>query len=180
PGYSFAFGLFVRAFGFGPTQCVIFDALIHGALAFLTSLLARVIAPELTPGTACAIAIALLPVGVFGRPDELAMCFGLLALILWGHPAPGYLRRAGAGLMLGWCAATSVGAAAMIGILGLVELLHGRLTFAQKLIRALLGTGIGLASLALTVLPIEIAHPNAYRQYLAHAATHLGHGSFWN
>src|SRR5262249_23758673 len=47
-------------------------------------------------------------------------------------------------------------------------------------IRALLGTGIGLASLALTVLPIEIAHPNAYRQYLAHAATHLGHGSFWN
>src|SRR5205085_3336878 len=122
-----------------------------------------------TPGTAGAIAIALLPIGVSGRPDELAMCFGMLALILWGHAAPGHVRNIGAGLMLGLCAATSVGAAAMIGILGLVEVLYSRLTFVQRLISALLGTAIGFAMLALTVLPIEIAHPNAYRQYLAHA-----------
>jgi hypothetical protein len=180
PGYSFAFGLFVRVFGFGARQCVIFDAVIHGVLVFLTYLLARATAPELTPGTACAIAIALLPIGVFGRPDELAMCFGMVALILWGRPAPGLLQSAGAGVMLGLCASTSVGAAAMIGILGLMELLFSRLTFAQKLARVLVGIAFGFAVLALTILPIEIAHPNAYRQYLAHAAGHLGQGSFWN
>jgi hypothetical protein len=179
PGYSFAFGLFVRMFGFGPQQCIIFDALIHGVLVFLTFLLVRIVAPELRTGTACGIAIALLPIGVLGRPDELAICFGMVALIFWGHPAPGYLRSAGAGLMLGLCAAASVGAAAMIGILGLVELLYSRLTLVQKLVSALLGIVIGLAILALTIFPIESAHPNAYRQYLAHAAGHFGHGSFW-
>src|SRR5204863_7194056 len=100
-----------------------------------------------------AIAIALLPVGVFGRPDELAMCFGMVALILWGGPGPGYLQTAGAGVMLGLCAATSVGAAAMIGILGLTELLYCRLTVARELCSGLLGTAIGLAVLALTILP---------------------------
>jgi hypothetical protein len=180
PGYSFAFGLFVRAFGFGARQCVIFDALIHGVLIFLTYILARVTAPELSPGTACAIAISLVPVGVFGRADELAMCFGMVALILWGRPAPGYLQSAGAGVVLGLCAATSVGAAVMIGTLGLMELLYSRLSFVRKLVSGLLAIAIGLAVLALTILPIEIRHPNAYRQYLTHAASHLGHGSFWN
>src|SRR5262249_38752788 len=137
-GYSFGFGLFVRAFGFGPSQCVIFDAVIHGVLVILIYALARVTAPEIMPGAACAIAMALLPVGFVGRPYGLAMCFGRGALILWGSPAPGYIRSAGAGLMLGLCAATSVGAAAMIGIIGLTELLYSRLTFAQKLIGALL------------------------------------------
>jgi len=180
PGYSFAFGLFVRAFGFGARHCVVFDALIHAMLVFLTYVLARVTAPELTPGTACTIAISLLPIGVFGRPDELAMCFGMGALILWAHPAPNHVRSTGAGLMLGLCAATSVGAAAMIGILGLTQILYSCLTLARKLVNALLATVIGLAVLTLTILPIEISHPNAYRQYLAHAVGHLGHGSFWN
>jgi len=180
PGYSLAFGLFVRVFGFGPRQCVTFDALIHGVLVVLTYVLARVTAPELSAGTACAVAIALLPVGVFGRPDELAMCFGMVALILWGHPAPGYARSAGAALVLGLCGATSVGAALMIGILGLTQLLYSRLTVARKLVSGLIGIAVGLAVLALTILPIELAHPSAYRQYLAHAAGHLGHGSFWN
>ena len=97
PGYPFAFGLFVRAFGFGPRQCIIFDAVIHGVLVFLVYWLARRMAPELSAGVAFAIGVVVLPIAVFARPDELAMCFGLLALIVWGKPTAGFYRSAIAG-----------------------------------------------------------------------------------
>ena len=32
PGYVFVFGLFVKLFGFGPRQCLLYDALIHAWL----------------------------------------------------------------------------------------------------------------------------------------------------
>jgi hypothetical protein len=79
PGYPFLFGVFTLLIGFGPTACVVFDALIHGALALMTWLLARRLGEGLPDWLCFLIAVAVLPLGVgtHGRPDELAMCLGI-------------------------------------------------------------------------------------------------------
>src|SRR5271154_68695 len=43
PGYTFLFGLFTRLVGFGPQQCILYDALIHILLAFTTGATALIV-----------------------------------------------------------------------------------------------------------------------------------------
>src|SRR5262245_48142116 len=174
PGYPFAFGLFVKLFGFGPTPCVVFDALIHGLLAFLTFLTARGVRAGL-PGWVCfLVAMAVLPLGFFGRPDELAMCLGMAGALTLLNPALRLKSVLFSGTMLGLCAATSVGTAVLLGILGLTLFLTDRRRFGYGFV-----WGLGaLTVFALAIAPILLMYPGAYKQYLAHAAVHVGHGDF--
>jgi hypothetical protein len=173
PVYPFLFGLFTRVAGFGPRQCVVYDVLIHALLAFLTFALARRLREGL-PGRVCfGIGLAVLPVGIFCRPDELAMCFGMAGLLTLLPPEGSWGRVALSGVLFGLCAATSVGAAVLLGLVALTLLASSR--------RWLRGAGWAAAAavaFAAAIAPVLIAHPGAYRQYLAHAADHVGRGNF--
>jgi hypothetical protein len=172
PVYPFLFGVYTRLVGFGPRQCMVYDALIHGLLVFLTFGIARRLREGLPDRVCFGIGLAILPVGIFCRPDELAMCFGMAGLLVllrgssWGQVAF-------SGILFGLCAATSVGTALLLGIVALTLLaLSGRV---------LRGAGWSAAAggaFVLAIAPVLIAHPDAYRQYLAHASTHVGRGNF--
>lgn len=173
PLYPFLFGLFTRVAGFGPRPCVLYDVLIHGLLAFLTFATARRLREGLPDRVCFGIGLAVLPVGIFCRPDELAMCFGMAGLLALLPPAGSRGRVALSGILFGLCAATSVGAAILLGLVAL--------TLFALLRWWLRGAGWAAAAavaFAAAVAPVLIAHPVAYRQYLAHAADHVGRGNF--
>ena len=97
PVYTFLFGLFVKLLGFGAWQSVAFDALIHAALSVLTFLWTRRMAPQASPWPAVVAAALVLPLGTFGRADELAVCLGRARCCSsTQHPA-----AAGAGILFG-------------------------------------------------------------------------------
>jgi hypothetical protein len=97
---------------------------------------------------------------------------------------PSTARSILVGLLLGWCAATSVAAGILLGVVAL--------TFATlqvicdpdrrgtaQLIRFLIFASVAaLGAFSMAIAPILIARPDAYRQYLAHAAVHIGNGNF--
>ncbi len=172
PVYPFLFGLYTRLVGFGPRPCVVFDALIHGLLVLLTFGIARRLREGLPDRVCFGIGLAMLPVGIFCRPDELAMCFGMAGLLaLLG--AATWRRVVLSGVLFGLCAATSVGAALLLGMVALTLL-----ALSGRLLRGIGWTIAAGGAFALAIAPVLIAHPNAYRQYLAHAAAHVGRGNF--
>lgn len=178
PVYPLLFGLYTRAVGFGPRACVVFDALIHALLALLTYATARRLGEKL-PAKVCFLAgVAVLPVGIFGRPDELATCFGTAGLLTLLRPAPAWRHVLVSGVCFGLCAATSVGAAVMLGLVAVTRLFVGAGSLPRAALRGAVWGTAALAVLALAVAPVLLPHPAAYRQYLAHAADHVGRGSF--
>jgi hypothetical protein len=151
PVYTFLFGVFVKLFGFGATQSVAFDALIHAALALLTFAHARRLGA--TPWIALLAATLVLPLGTFGRADELAVCFGMAALLV---------PPAASGILLGLTAATNIVAAAFLGILALLRV--------KSIRAALVMIATAAITFALCLAPILIAHPDAWRQFGSHAS----------
>jgi hypothetical protein len=108
PLYPAGFGLAVWCFGFGWRTCVLYDGLIHIALAVLTALLARRFGAS--AGAAWGMAVLVLFLGTLGRPDELAMCFGLSAVLVLRPGVAGVGQRwLAAACLLGCCGATSPG-----------------------------------------------------------------------
>jgi 4-amino-4-deoxy-L-arabinose transferase-like glycosyltransferase len=162
PVYTFLFGLFVKLLGFGAWQSVAFDALIHAALSVLTFLWVRRMAPQASPWPAVVAAALVLPLGTFGRADELAVCLGMSALLLVYAAIP---RPAGAGILFGITAATSIVAAAFLGAPAVAYLGWKRRT---KDCAILLLTAA--AAFVACLAPILLAHPSAWRQFGSHAS----------
>ncbi len=179
PLYPFAFGIWTRLAGFGARQCILFDAGIHVLLTALIFVLAwRVLAWRAfasvgrgRPWLAMGAAIAVLPIGTAGRPDELAMAFGSICLILLLAPNVRIIHSVLAGVALGFSLGTSSGAAIAAGLVALTLLLQaGDGTIAAAIRRSLFvaaGTAVGVA---IAVGPLLAAHPRALNQYLAHAS----------
>jgi hypothetical protein len=178
PAYSFLFGLFTELAGFGPRPCVVYDALIHGWLALLTFALARRFKDDLPDWLCFLIALAILPLGVVGRPDELATCFGMLGVLALLSPIPSRGQVIFSGVMIGLSAATSVAAAVLLGVVGGMLQLTGGRRWVPAMRLGLLWGLAALVTFGLTLAPILLAYPNAYRQYLAHAAVHVGRGDW--
>lgn len=179
PLYSFLFGVLVRVAGFGWRQCVFYDAAIHAVLAGQVYLLARRLGGDrLSPRGALLAALAVLPLGtVEGRPDELAIAFGMAGLLvaLRGPITP--LRAMASGAIFGLCAGTSVATAVMMGFIAFVVLVTEPVPWFRK---ALLCLGWGLAAglvLALVVAPILLPYPRAIDQYFAVARMHVSVGN---
>ncbi len=169
PLYTFTFGLLVKLFGFGWRTCVLFDASIRVVLAWLTYRLARLLGPSLGPGAAWLAGLAVIPLGHAGRPDELAMCFGLAGMLFLLQTPLTWVRLALAGLLLGLSAATSPATGVVFGIVQAVLLFGADGQWLRNLGRlAVLGLLAG-ATLLLICLPLLLAHPGALRQFLAHA-----------
>lgn len=172
PLYPFGFGLLVKVLGFGWRVCVAYDALIHIALSLMTFGLARRLSASAT--AAGLAACMVLPLGTAARPDELAMSLAMAAgLVVLERPATA--RRAiAAGALLGLTAGTSVGVAIVLGFAVVVQLLSSHEPVRRRMaLLAVCAAAAGL-TVALTVAPILIAHPNAYRQYLGLASSQVG------
>jgi hypothetical protein len=167
PLYPFLFGLLVKVVGFGWRQCVLYDALIHAVLAWLTYLLMRKLAPTLPRWLALLVGLAILPLGTWGRPDELAMCFGMAGCLLLLHESLSAPRAATSGVLFGLAAATSTGAALVLGMIAFLLMLIAPARLLQKVCFGFVWAGAATLVLAACVAPVLAAEPHAYRQYLA-------------
>jgi hypothetical protein len=173
PVYSFAFGLWARLFGFSARTCVLFDAFIHVLLVFTTLALAWRAFSSLGPARprlAMVAALAVLPLGTAGRPDELAMIFGSGALFFLLATSLRARDVALAGGALGLCLASSSGAAICFGLIAFTLLLRtAREAPAQTIRRCVVAGATALAGAALVLGPFVAAHPGAIEQYVAHS-----------
>jgi len=177
PIYPFLFGLFVKCFGFGWDQAVIFDAAIHSALIVCTYYLARQFAGfserelniQLPRWLDLLPPAAIIPLAQAGRPDELAMCFGFVGLTLLMREKHSPLSTAISGAFFGLCAATSVGAGVVLGFFAFFLIFTRPSSFRSNFGNAALWQAVALVVVALAVSPILINHPTALGQFLEHA-----------
>lgn len=167
PVYTFLFGVFVKLFGFGAGQSVAFDALIHVMLAALTFVMCRRMSPASSPWTALIAAALVLPIGTAGRADELAVCLAMAALLARNVVL--------AGVLFGVSAATSVVAAALLGLHALVVIATGPRPLRTA---AILAGSAALATLA-CLAPIVVPHPEALRQFGGHAREQFHSDFLW-
>jgi hypothetical protein len=169
PAYPFFFGVWTRLFGFGPRQCMVFDASIHVLLTGLTFALAWRLLASLGHARgwwAVCAAVVVLPIGTVGRPDELAMSFGLLSLLFLLVPKPRAIHLALAGVALGSSLGTSVGAGIAAGCIALTLLirpLDGLKSTLRRCLLVAVGTILGVS---IAIGPLLVAHPGAIEQYL--------------
>jgi hypothetical protein len=181
PLYPLAFGGFVKVFGFGPDQVVAFDAIIRAALSLCCFRLLGVVAK----GDAVSAGLALLvwPLGTAGRPDEMAMCFGIAALLVILRARIGPAGAVVSGLLLGLSTATSVGCGIVYAIAWVACLARPTSTTgigqARATVRYVLRR-LGLTALAgssaaalfaVTVAPIWLGHRGSFDQFQANAAS---------
>ena len=167
PVYSVGFAAVVRAFGFGPDQVVGYDAAIRVGL----SLAAYGLLCAAAGGGWAAAGIALVPwtLGTSGRPDELGMAFGMVAVLLSLRDRPVV-----AGVALGLAAGTSVGCGITYGIACAAVLPRWR---ASAVLFA-----VAAVAFAAIVAPVWVGHPGSIDQFRANSreATDLAHfGAKW-
>ncbi len=169
PLYSFLFGLFVKVLGFSWRTVFLYDGLLHVLLCFITIRIARTIAPDAGGWRAYAAGLAVLPIATVGRPDELAMCIGMVACGLALAPAPSRLRNLASGGLLGLCCATSVGAAFAFACIWALLSAHSlrESSVSIALARITEATFSGIVVLTLCLLPILATHPTAYAWFVA-------------
>lgn len=194
PGYTFLFGFFAWILGFGPTQCVAFDALIHACLATVTFLITRILAPANKPWPSLAAGLLVLPLGTLARPDELGMCQGMLGILILLGGFKQRRRVIASGGLFGLCSVTSPGAAILLGLVAacvwLVTAWSGtsaeRATISlrsrtdlRRCVRTAIVWGASAAVIAgLAILPILAVCPQAWHQFAAHAGGHFWHGRY--
>jgi hypothetical protein len=168
PLYPFLFGLFVKTFGFSWRTSLLYDGLLHVWLCCITIWGARRIAPEGARWRAYLAGLAVLPLGTVGRPDELAMCFGMAACGLALAPMLTLPRCIISGALLGLCCGTSMGAA--LGFACVWAGLRVPVLFSAQWRGALAATALaalsGICALAACLLPIAITHPHAYTFFI--------------
>ena len=161
PLYTFSFGLFVKLVGFNPTTNVAYDALIHLGLGWATFALARALASQLAYGYAVAAAVATLPLGTAGRPDELGAVLAMFGSVILLR-AVTTKRAALAGLLFGLAAGTSL-VSLVLGVWPLRAFLRER--------RLGLLIGFGLVTLivfGLVMTPMVVLIPDGIAQLSRH------------
>jgi hypothetical protein len=177
PIYMAAFAGAVKLFGMGWRTCSMFDAGIHVLLAAATVGFSRSLGStgwaRWLPG------VLVLPLGTLGRPDELAMVFGLVAL---SGPRPttrGVLWQClWQGVGIGLAALTSPGVGLAFAIVLATRVLVGPANFPDVTI-ALGGTGVvAFLTVLLVFVPVLLQQPGALDQFLAHASGYGG-GLTW-
>jgi hypothetical protein len=172
PLYPLLFGCFVKVFGFGWRACVSFDALIHAGLALLTFGVARGLSANADPRAAFWAGLAVLPLGVAGRPDELAICFGMAGLL----PLLRSMADAGrtlslssvvaSGALFGLCAGTSHPALVILGLIALVFLVARAGTVERFVGLSTVWAGTTATVSTAMIVPLLVKYPDAYQQYL--------------
>jgi hypothetical protein len=119
PLFPMLFGVFSRAAGFGSSQNVAFDAIIHLLFATVTILLARRLGPELSPKWAVFAGLAVLLVPRPGRPEELVGVLGSISFLPLVRNNDGSLFVTGiAGASLGLAAFAGPVAGAALALSG--------------------------------------------------------------
>jgi hypothetical protein len=173
PLYPALFGCFVKAFGFGWRQCVSFDALIHVCLALLTFSVAGNLSAGADRRAAFWAGLAVLPLGVAGRPDDLAICIGMAALLPLLPPmadngrALSLTSSIASGALFGLCAGTSIVAAIVLGLIAMGYVVVRSKTPVGIVVFGLVWVGTAATVFAILIAPILLKHPDAYRQYPA-------------
>jgi hypothetical protein len=192
PLYSWLFGQWTRAIGFGWVACVGYDALISAVLAVIVYGLAGAVADALLGPisilrrTILALVPALLTLlfRQVARPDELAMALGfanawwLFALRTDSLRLPILTFVSGvlAGLML--CTSPGVFLAFLPFFVALWLL---RVDGMQEIAPSLAAAGLGGAlAVALCLTPLFLVDPHFYRQIFDHARHRVfGYGIAW-
>lgn len=170
PIYTFAFGVFVKIFGFGPMTNVGFDALIHILLGWAAWALARALGPELRYEAAMIAAAATLPLGTSGRPDELGALLAMVGSSL-------LLRRVTksraivAGVLFALAAGTSLVAATILTVWPMWAFWQIRRTMRGPVI-AFVAAAVIIFSLAMT--PLFLIIPDGLAQLTKHARGSAG------
>jgi hypothetical protein len=120
PVYPFAFGLFVRLFGFNFRTNVAFDVVISILLSWITYALGRTLNRAGPRWPAAAAALLALPLTQHGRPEGLAMslAFGGWMLAVRSEKKSAWIV---AGILEGLAGAASLAAAFFIGWLVLLR-----------------------------------------------------------
>lgn len=176
PLYPFLFGVFVKAFGFSWRTAFLYDGLLHVGLCCSGIWVARRIAPEAARWRAYLAGAAILPLGTVGRPDELAMCFGMAACGLALPPKLTWQRYMISGGLLGLCCGTSIGAA--FGFACVWSTLRLPFLCSAQWRDALAGIALatlsGVCALAACLLPIMVTHPCAYTWFIGLAQRTAG------
>jgi hypothetical protein len=190
PVYTFAFGLFVKLFGFTPRTNAAFDALIHIALGWATFALAMSFRAAETARNplprgiprfarndtwAAIAAAATLPLGTAGRPDELGALLAMFgsALVLRRFDAR---RGAAAGVLFGLSAGTSLVAAAILLVWPLRALWQERRGALRSVVAF---CACAALVFALVMLPLVIAIPYGLRQLTHHAGASAHESYVW-
>jgi hypothetical protein len=123
PLYTFAFGVFVKIFGFNPTTNVAFDASMHILLGWAAWTLTRALGPRLPYEAAMIAAAATLPLTTGGRPDEMGALLAMFGSAILLRDVS--TRRAiAAGALFGLSGGTSLVAAAILTVWPLRALLE--------------------------------------------------------
>jgi hypothetical protein len=192
PLYTWLFGEWTRATGFGWAACVGYDALISVVLAIVVYGLAGAVADALlgplsvTKRTLLAVAPALLTLlfRQVARPDELGMALGYANAWWLFVPRTASLRLPiltfVSGVLAGLMLCTSPGVfLAFMPFLAALWLWRVDGTRDIALSLAAAGLGGGLAT-AICLTPLFLGHPHFYRQYFQHAqVTVFGEGIAW-
>jgi len=180
PLYPFLFGVFVKLFGFGWRQCVMYDAVIHAGLMLTTFLLTKGLVNSvfssgtkvLRPWLCIVPALMIMPLGQAGRPDELAMTLGMIGLLLLLR-GQSLARVIASAIFFGMSAGTSAGAAIELGLVA-AGLMLFRNTSVREKVRNIVSWAVSCVFvLSLVLSPILIKYPAAYRQYLLLAQKYL-------
>jgi 4-amino-4-deoxy-L-arabinose transferase-like glycosyltransferase len=164
PLYTFLFGVFVKLFGFGATQSILYDALIHAALSLLVYALARTLAPDRNPWLAALAGALVIPLSTAGRPDELATAFGMCGLLALARDSSRARSLVISAVFVGLAGATSSVCAAIF------VLIASALFLPREPLRFLLWCAGCVAVTFVVLTPFATIVPGAYRQYTSHAA----------
>ena len=187
PLYSWLFGEWTRATGFGWAACVSYDALISAALALAVFGVADAVAGMLLGptwlGTTLALLSALLTLAFrqVGRPDELGMVLGFANAwwLLRSHGSASRRISFVAGVLAGLMLCTSVGV--FLAFMPLLAALWLRRV--EKILEiapsaATFGLGVGFTAVV-CLMPLFLSHPDFYWQFLQHSQDVVLSASAW-
>lgn len=163
PLYPFLFGLYTKVAGFGPRSCMLYDVLIHLLLVWVTFGVAKRVFR--VPSHVSAICAALLiPLGTAGRPDELGIVMAFTAALSFTIKAKPIVRNLIAGLSMGFCGLTSLGAAVFLGPLVVWEGVRKQPTLQKRVLDFFFIVLVAITFASVCVTPLLVRHPGAYRQ----------------
>ncbi len=176
PVYAFLFGLFVKVAGFGWRQCVFFDAIIRMGLALILGRAVRKIGGPLIPTVVSwAISWGFLLVNTrMGRPDALAVCFGVCGLLLLQDQPLDLRRIVGSGVLFGLCTGTNLVGGCIMGMIAVPLILLSSSGWRSGFVFCALWATVTAIILGMIVAPILVAAPGCIMQFLAHGRIHAG------
>lgn len=165
PAYMFLFGLYTRLFGFGWNQIMLFDPLIHVGLAVITFVTVRNLVKDSPIWLAAITGLAIIPLGLLGRPDELSTCFGMASFVLLLSSPLSFWRVALAAGLFGLTIATSIGGAIVMGPVAFFLLLMNSEPWPRRIREILIFGLVALVTFGAALAPILVAYPSAYLQF---------------